>query len=107
VVDCEEGAFNKARRARNHHPTVKSLALMEYLCRLTATPTGGVILDPFMGSGTTGIAAIRTGRSFVGIEQDAEYLEIARRRIEWWARHAAGNQLPLPEWVGDMGDLEP
>jgi len=92
---------------RSSHPTVKPLALMEYLCRLTATPTGGVILDPFMGSGTTGIAAIRTGRAFVGIEQDAEYLEIARRRIEWWARQQAGNQLPLPEWVGDMGDLEP
>jgi hypothetical protein len=67
--------------AQNHHPTVKPLALMQYLCRLTKTPTGGIILDPFMGSGSTGIAAVREGRSFVGIELDADYCEIARRRI--------------------------
>jgi site-specific DNA-methyltransferase (adenine-specific) len=66
----------------NHHPTVKPLALMEYLCTLTATPTGGVVLDPFTGSGTTGVAAVNTGRGFIGIEREAEYIEIARRRIE-------------------------
>ena len=57
---------------------------MRYLCRLTKTPSGGVILDPFMGSGSTGCAAVLEGRDFIGIEQDAEYIEIARRRIEHW-----------------------
>lgn len=66
---------------RNFHPTVKPLALMEYLCRLTATPTGGIILDPFAGSGTTLIAALRQGRRAVGIEQNAEYCEIAAERL--------------------------
>jgi len=66
---------------RNPHPTVKSLALMRWLCRLCATPTGGVVLDPFMGSGTTGVACVEEGRDFIGIEQNAEYLDIARARI--------------------------
>jgi predicted RNA methylase len=67
--------------AQNNHPTVKPLSLMRYLARLTATPTGGVVFDPFTGSGTTGVAALLEGRSFVGCELDAEYAEIARRRI--------------------------
>ena len=66
----------------NMHPTVKPLALMCYLCRLTATPTGGTVLDPFMGSGTTGVAAVMEGREFIGIELDAGYFEIAKGRIE-------------------------
>lgn len=66
---------------KNHHPTVKPLKLMEYLCKLTRTPSGGVVLDPFMGSGTTGIACINTGRDFIGIEKESEYFEIAQRRI--------------------------
>jgi len=68
-------------KMQNHHPTVKPLALMRYLARITKTPTGGVVLDPFMGSGTTGIAAVLEGRDFIGIELNAEYLEIAERRI--------------------------
>jgi len=70
------------------HPTVKPLALMRYLCRLTRTPTGGVVLDPFMGSGSTGCAAVLEGRDFIGIEMDLEYVEIARRRIEHWGRES-------------------
>lgn len=66
----------------NHHPTVKPLALMRYLVRLTKTPTGGVVLDPFMGSGTTGIACALEGRDFIGIEREADYLEIAEKRIK-------------------------
>ncbi len=66
---------------KNSHSTVKPVALMEYLCRLTMTPTGGTVLDPFMGSGTTGVAALRTGRRFIGIEKDAEAFEIAKHRI--------------------------
>jgi site-specific DNA-methyltransferase (adenine-specific) len=68
------------RRAKNHHPTVKPLALMRYLCRLV-TPPGGLILDPFMGSGTTGMAAKAEGFEFIGIEKEKEYVEIAERRI--------------------------
>ena len=69
------------RPRRNIHSTVKPLALMRYLCCLTATPTGGVVLDPFMGSGSTGCAAVLEGREFVGIEQDREFVEIAGARI--------------------------
>jgi len=65
---------------KNVHPTVKSLKLMEYLVRLV-TPVGGVVLDPFMGSGTTGIACKNKGFGFVGIEMDKEYFEIAKARI--------------------------
>ena len=66
--------------ARNHHPTVKPTALMRYLCRLV-TPPGGVVLDPFTGSGSTGKAAILEGFRFIGIEREAEYVEIAKARI--------------------------
>ncbi len=72
----------KSAKARNHHPTVKPLKLMEYLCILTKIPTGGVVFDPFMGSGTTGIACKNTGREFIGSEDDSENFEIADRRIK-------------------------
>jgi site-specific DNA-methyltransferase (adenine-specific) len=67
---------------KNPHPTVKPLALMEYLCKLTRTPTGGIVIDPFMGSGTTGMACVNTGRDFIGIELIEEHYIIARKRIE-------------------------
>jgi len=54
---------------------------MRYLCKLTKTPTGGVVLDPFMGSGTTGMAAVLEGRDFIGIEREPEYFAIAEKRI--------------------------
>jgi site-specific DNA-methyltransferase (adenine-specific) len=65
----------------NDHPTVKPLALMQWLCRLVSTPTGGTILDPFAGSGSTGVAAMKEGLNFVGIEKEEAYAEIARRRL--------------------------
>lgn len=68
---------------RNHHPTVKPLALMRWLCRLV-TPRGGLILDPFCGSGSTGCAAVAEGFRFLGIEREAEYVTIAERRIRHW-----------------------
>jgi site-specific DNA-methyltransferase (adenine-specific) len=68
-------------KARNVHPCVKPTALMRYLCRLV-TPPGGTVLDPFMGSGSTGKAAVLEGFSFIGIEREAEYVEIAKARIE-------------------------
>jgi len=67
--------------SRNHHPTVKPTDLMRYLCRLV-TPPGGIVLDPFTGSGSTGKAAILEGFRFIGIEREAEYIEIARARIQ-------------------------
>jgi DNA modification methylase len=74
----------KASRAdrdeRNNHPTVKPTDLMRYLCRLV-TPKGGVILDPFAGSGSTGKAAILEGFKFVGIELNPDYAEIAKLRL--------------------------
>ena len=73
---------SKADRGEgNGHPTVKPTELMRYLCRLV-TPPGGVVLDPFMGSGSTGKAAVLEGFRFIGIEREAEYLEIARGRIQ-------------------------
>jgi hypothetical protein len=81
---------------RNTHPTVKSLALMRWLCRLI-TPPGGVVLDCFLGSGTTGMAAVLEGFRFIGVEQDAEYIEIARRRIAW----AQEQEPPLLRATGD------
>jgi site-specific DNA-methyltransferase (adenine-specific) len=77
------GSFQAAgtdRSSTNHHPTVKPLALMRWLCRLV-TPPGGLILDPFCGSGSTGCAAVLEGFRFLGIEREAEYVELARRRI--------------------------
>lgn len=70
----------QAAKRGNYHPTVKPLALMQYLVRLV-TPPGGTVLDPFAGSGTTGIAADREGFDAVLIEQDPEYADLARRRI--------------------------
>ena len=66
--------------ARNFHPTVKPVALMRYLVRLV-TPPGGTVIDPFVGSGTTGMGALLEERPFVGIEREAEYFAIAAARI--------------------------
>ena len=60
---------------------VKPIKLMEYLCLLTKTPTGGCVLDPFAGSFSTGIACINTNRKFIGIEKEAEYIEIGKARM--------------------------
>ena len=76
---CGEYGSVKAP-ARNHHPTVKPTTLMRYLCRLV-TPPGGLVLDPFAGSGSTGRGAVAEGFRFIGIELSEEYAEIARRRI--------------------------
>jgi site-specific DNA-methyltransferase (adenine-specific) len=77
--------------AKNNHPTVKPTALMRYLCRLV-TPRGGKVLDPFMGSGSTGKAAVLEGFNFIGIEREAEYVQIAKARI---AAPEASTELPL------------
>jgi DNA modification methylase len=73
-------ASKKDRDEGNNHPTVKPTALMQYLCRLI-TPAGGTVLDPYMGSGSTGKAAIREGFDFIGCELDEDYYKIAQARI--------------------------
>lgn len=97
LEDFNQGNWNDGRKAEkdfpslrretkrsNVHPTIKPIKLMEYLCKLTKTPTGGHVLDPFMGSGTTGIACLKTGRDFTGIEISEEYFKIAKARIDHW-----------------------
>lgn len=80
VNNPRAGAGRTGSEIRNHHPTVKPVELMRWLCRLV-TPPGGVVLDPFTGSGSTGKAAILEGFRFIGIEREAEYVEIAKARI--------------------------
>jgi DNA modification methylase len=74
-------ATRKERGEYNDHPTPKPIALMRYLCRVYA-PQGGLILDPFMGSGSTGIGALQEGCNFVGIDMTQHYVDIAGRRID-------------------------
>tara|TARA_Y100001963_G_scaffold14519_1_gene18115 strand:+ start:556 stop:1710 length:1155 start_codon:yes stop_codon:yes gene_type:complete len=66
----------------NHHPTVKPIGVMRWLCKLTGGQPGSVILDPFMGSGTTGCAAVLEGFDFIGIEREPEYMQICEARIK-------------------------
>jgi site-specific DNA-methyltransferase (adenine-specific) len=82
-LDHDDGksGMNKVKMRQNSHPTVKPTDLMRYLCRLV-TPPGGAVLDPFMGSGSTGKAAMLEGFQFIGCEMSPEYFEIAKARIE-------------------------
>jgi len=75
-----KGEHKAREKTRNNHPTVKPVALMEYLIKLISRE-GHVVLDPFMGSGTTGVACKKLNRNFVGIEKEPEYMEIAKSRI--------------------------
>jgi len=70
---------------KNYHPTVKPIKLMQYLCRLI-TPKGGLVLDPFAGSSSTGCAAVLEGFQFVGIELEKDYYEISAKRLEYWEK---------------------
>jgi DNA modification methylase len=80
----EDGSLDgaKTRPRANFHPTVKPIALMRYLVRLV-TPAGGVVLDPFAGSGTTLVAAVLEGVRGVGIEMTEDYLPIIEGRLAW------------------------
>ena len=86
----EGGTSELAKRwtslAQNNHPTVKPIKLMAYLARLI-TPKGGTVLDPFTGSGSTGVACMIEGFNFIGVEMDADYATIAQARI----KHALDN----------------
>lgn len=81
-VETREGKPTNHPIRANHHPTVKPTDLMRYLCRMI-TPPDGTILDPFMGSGSTGKGAVIEGFNFIGIDQSADYVEIAKARIDW------------------------
>lgn len=75
----------ESAKFHNIHPTVKPTDLMRWLCRLL-TPKGGIILDPYMGSGSTGKAAILEDFKFIGIELDPEYYNIAKERIKFFVK---------------------
>ena len=70
----------------NVHPTVKPIEIMRYLTRLI-TPPEGIVLDPFLGSGTTAISAMKEGFDCIGIEREKEYIQIAQARLEYWSKH--------------------
>ena len=82
-------ALHRTAQRANNHPCVKPVALMFHLCRLIGKP-GDVILDPFMGSGTTGMAALWNDQNFIGIERDRGFHRIAKARIEY----ALNNAMP-------------
>jgi site-specific DNA-methyltransferase (adenine-specific) len=79
---CWQGFSRASENSQHYHPTQKPVALMEWCMDRAKVPQGATVLDPYMGSGTTGIACIRTGRKFIGIEIDAGHFETARKRIE-------------------------
>lgn len=108
----ERSAGIKGEGSRaNVHPTVKPIDLMRYLARLI-TPLGGIVLDPFMGSGSTGCACALEGFDFIGIEREPAYFEIAQRRIKHWggdgvelfefppeSSEPKSDTLPLFDWM--------
>ncbi len=82
-IGFQERRTERSTEVGNNHPTVKPIELMKYLIKLI-TPAGGIVLDPFNGSGSTGCAAVELGFEYVGIELDANYVEIANKRIAAW-----------------------
>ena len=92
-LESPRAGASRTHGARNHHPTVKPVALMRWLVRLV-TPPGGLVLDPFAGSGTTGLACITEQCRFLGIEREAEYVAIATARLrDEYARFDTGGPL--------------
>jgi len=79
----QQNKLQSADNKGNNHPTVKPQQLMEYLIKLV-TPAGGKVLDPFNGSGSTGMAAVKLGHHYTGIDLDEKYIEISRKRISAW-----------------------
>jgi site-specific DNA-methyltransferase (adenine-specific) len=89
---------------KNIHPTVKPIDLMRYLVRLV-TPTGGIVLDPFAGSGSTGCGCALEKAQFIGIERELQYVEIARARIAHWSGNSIVYETPKNEREDDYSDL--
>lgn len=102
--------LNRVQKRRNVHPTVKPYAVMESLLHDVPKDIGHVV-DPFMGSGTTGIACIQTGHDFIGIEREAEYLTIAEGRVRHWNTREAGWNAAVVESdlteIAEAQDAEP
>ena len=93
-----DNAYQRGKTLRqNTHPTVKPTDLMRYLCRLV-TPSGGIVLDPYLGSGSTGKAAVLDGFQFIGIEREAEYVALAEARIDF------ARKLPMQGSLQDAYD---
>ncbi len=102
IQNARAGAGRTSKGRANHHPTVKAVTLMKYLVKLI-TPPRGIVLDPFCGSGGTGIAAVTGGWSFLGIEKDPEFTEIARGRIaHWLAKSQPAPVHALPPTAADL-----
>ena len=89
-----DSAGTRSSDIKNFHPTVKPTKLMAWLCRLL-TPKGGIVLDTFLGSGTTGVSASMEGFKFIGTEMNSEYCDIALQRI----KHATGHDIIKVEGV--------
>ena len=100
----DAGIKDESERA-NIHPTVKPIDLMRYLIRLI-TPPHGTVLDPFMGSGSTGCAAALEGVSFIGIEREPEYFAIAQQRVAYWGGDVEALEYP-PESKPEQSDTLP
>jgi hypothetical protein len=96
-------AGKRERGNGNNHPTVKPLSLLRYLARLTRPPDGGIVLDPFGGSGTTALACIAEGRDFILIEKEPEYAELCRRRI---AEYSGAEVAPVEHKVTEAETVE-
>jgi len=92
LVKLYNGHHHPPRIRRNTHRTVKPIDLMRWLVKLV-TPPGGLVLDPFTGSGTTGIAAVMENRMFLGFEREAAYVDIACARLTHWAAIAAQEEV--------------
>ncbi len=98
--DPRAGAGRK-NGAKNNHPTVKPISLMKYLCRLV-TPPGGIVLDPFMGSGSTGRAAIEEGFGFIGIDLDPDHVVTASARIGYSYKQMSLSNITPAEDAGSV-----
>jgi site-specific DNA-methyltransferase (adenine-specific) len=85
ICECENPEWENTK-SKNHHPTIKSVKLMNYLITLI-TPENGIVLDPFMGSGSTGVAALLSNKKFIGIEKEEDYLNIAEARIKSFEKY--------------------
>ncbi len=108
LADCEFAWSSQSRASRIYtfprarmlkenglHPTQKPVDLMIWCLDILRVPQGATVLDPFCGSGTTGVACVQTGRRFIGIEIDPGYADIARARIAMAAEQARQEQLPI------------
>lgn len=103
VKSAGEVVGRREDAVRNTHPTVKPITLMRYLC-VMVTPPGGIILDPFMGSGSTGCACVQERFRFIGIDLHDEHVAIAKARIAYWQTHTHTQETPLAKALDTRND---